>query len=71
MFSLREQVGYLAYRFDDTHHHDRRRVDYLSLADDILTIVIGNPANRGQLLDLLTPPPAGTELTAAGQHHTT
>ena len=49
---LREQVGYLAFRFDDTHPAPRRRRDYLDLADEIL-LVLALQDNRTELAELI------------------
>ena len=53
-FDCREQIAYLAYRFDDTTEPgERGRGDYLQLAEDVLTLVIAQPGNLPEVLRLL------------------
>ncbi len=58
--ALRDQIGYLAFRFDDTHPHPRRRRDYLDFADELIGLVLADRENRPQVLTILSEAPTAS-----------
>ncbi len=67
---LRDQVGYLAFRFDDTHPWPRCRGDYLDLADAILDLLTDGADNRAEVRAILAATPAAAALAGVGARAT-